>query len=288
METSNLPDSIKTYPDLNMVALKQGKHKELRLWYLLHALDEKGGGRVMKDAAQKALEGIMSYEVFRTTLLDGQGDFWEVRRRKESKGGGELIELRGLPKVAMALEVARLRKDPVLIPLDAFPKMDEFRAFLFGSFFTHSEGKEPNPISRETLKQLSGLSVPTQVKYDKTAGTEVTKNVGVVGPSGGIPPSDMQAEGYYITEVDGQLQLCKRMPNSYSSDLPRAPRGRMKKANQKLAACRNEGRETVTERRYFRDPRSLLRSKNRIRTPYLQTGFFGEVVLWEEQCFDVF
>ncbi len=279
-----LSDSIKTYPDLSFAAIRLRKHRQLRLWYLLYDLDKQGGGRIEKKEAYAALKDVMSYEVFRTTLLSGTGDFWEIRTRHPKRGGGVLIELRGLANVAWALSVDKLRKSPALVPLKAFSKMSEFRAFIYATWFNNEES---NPISRKTLRQLAGISAPTQVEYDKKTSTSVTKNVCVIGPKKGVVPTDMQEGGYYITEVKGQLQLCKRLPNSYFCDLPSASRGRIRKANYLLSARRRVGRDNVFERRYFQDPRSWGKSrKSRANLSYVYAGDFGATRLWEEICLD--
>ena len=278
------PRKIKTYPDLNSASITLRKYKQLRLWYLLQDLDEQGGGRLMKKETQKALKDIMSYEVFRTTLLSGEGTFWEVKTRREVLGGGELIELYGLWRIALELGVYKLRKSPALVPLEAFKNIHEFKVFIYATWFNNEKS---NPISRRTLKKLAGISAPTQVKYDKRAEVQITKNVSVIGPKSGIVPSDMSAMGYYVTEVKGQLQLCKRMPNSYFCYFQSAPRGRMRKANYRLTARGYAARDDVIERRYFESPMGWLKSrKTRADFSYIQAGNFGTTQLWEEMYLD--
>ncbi len=274
----DMPGYVRTYPDINFAVLKWHKHRHLRLWYLLRDLDKSGSGRLMRKKAQKALEPIMSQEVFRVTLIAGEGKFWEVKDRRDAEGGGQLIELYGLAKVALSLGITKLTKSPRLIPLEAFSDLRTFKALIYASWF---DNDDPNPISRATIKDLSGLSIPTQVTYDKLSATQVTKNVAIIGPDLKEVPDNMKEVGYYKTVIKNKEQLCKRLPNSYFCNLPQAPQRSIRRANNRLAASGRGAEDTVFERMYFKELECSSKARNKATFSYVRQGNFGTTRLWK-------
>lgn len=280
-------NEIKTYPDVSQEAMRNKKAKELRVWYLLRRLDEQGGGRVDRTVAQEALSEVMSYETLRRVVNSGKGLFWEIVTCKD---GRRLIELRGLEKVCVALGVRGLRRYPVIIPIEACLNIVEFKAAAFASWFT-TEGS--NPISRKTLKNLFDIASSTQVRYTEKADVETIKHQ---SPTGLIiseyVPSDMRKEGYFSQLIDGQTVLCKKLPNSYFANMQRALSGRTRKVNRSLRARHIVGWDEQRRKRYFRDPKALLRCKYRDEVSYLwirekQIGENERIQLWEEQSWEV-
>ena len=271
-------DKIKTYPELNLQAIKEKLTKELRLWYLLRALDPEGAGRVHKQDAQKDLSEFMSNETFRRTLNSGKGTFWEIRPRKK---GGDWIVLRGVAKVCFELDVLKLSRTPALISTEHCKNMADFRAFIHNGWHTKEDA---NPISRQTMTKLSGAAKSTQVRYDKKTPTKVTKNkvlTGRVSADGKIPEERQEEGHYYTVLIDGKYREVRCLPNSYYTDLEKAPRGRLRHINRELKACVMGQETTIYERRYFRTPKEYLRCKHRYETSYLLTGKYREGCLWD-------
>lgn len=271
-------DKIKTYPELNLQAIKEKLTKELRLWYLLRALDPQGSGRMHKQSAQRDLSAIMSSETFRRTLNSGKDTFWKIRPRKK---GGDWIVLRGVAKVCFELDVLKLSRTPVLTSIEYCKNMADFRAHIHNGWHTK---KDANPISRQTMTKLSGAAKSTQVRYDKKTNAQVTKNkmlTGRVSADGKIP-EERQGEGHYYTVfIDGKFQEVKCLPNSYYVDMEKAPRGRIRHINRELKARVMGRATTIYERRYFRTFKEYRRCKHRRETTYLLTGKYQEGCLWD-------
>lgn len=274
-----LPEHIKTYPELNLAAIKGKQSRQLRLWYLLRALDPRGDGRVHKQEVQKVLSDILSYESFRRALHDGESIFWETRPRADS---GDWIVLRGLPKLCKTFDIFKLSRDPVLIPVQCCKNMAEFRAFIHNSWHTKPDA---NPISRQVMTKLSGAAKSTQVRYDKATDTQSTENRSLTGrsTSNGTIPEEKRKEGYYTLYLDGKFQEVKHLPNSYYADMQTAPRGRIRHTNRELKACLVGQEMDVHERRYFRNPKSFLRCKHRSEPSYYLSGEYEHGNLWEPQ-----
>lgn len=264
-------NDVRTYPELNLRAIKIGKLKELRLWYLLRTSDGKGSGRLFRQEARYG----MSYETLRRTLNSGKGTFWEVKPRKD---GDYWIELRSPAKVCFALGVLKLSRDPVVIPVEHFSSTNQFRIFCHHAW--HAK-EDANPISRTTMTSLSGAAKSTQVRYDKKTNAVVTKNrvlTGRVSADGSIP-QEMYEGGNYILSDGREV---KTLPNSYYVDLKKAPRGRIRHINRELKA-RQMGRETeIYGRRYFQTAKDYSRCKHRHETSYLLAGEYREGHLWEK------
>ena len=266
---NNLPDRIKTHPDLNLAALKMHKHKELRLWYLLRTLTEGGSGKLEKKKAQKVLEGMMQYENFRVLILSGIGVFWGIFTNR--KTGEEVIRLQGVPSVAFALGLEELVDPPIYIPIYAFEKLRRFKAFIYGTCFDN----EGNPLSRATIRKATGLSIPTQVTYGKLAKFKTIKNICFVGPTTQDLTENQKEAGYFVTVSEGGLQTCKRMPNSYSCDLSRAPMGSMKRTNNWLSS---RLRAKSADKECSGKPQRYVTVKSKPR--YLRTTSYEGTQLW--------
>lgn len=268
---------IKTYPELNLAAIKQKQTRQLRLWYLLRALDQpQGGGRLHWRVAQEALADVISYESFRRALRDGEGVFWTVRPRRD---GGQWVVLRGLAKVCWDLDVLKLYRTPTLVPIERCHSMGEFRAFIHNAW--HSQ-ENANPISRQAVNGLSGAAKSTQNRYDKKMDIKTTQNREVTGriSADGRLPEHRKEQGYYTLFLDGHYREVKHLPNSYYVEMPKAPRGRIRQTNRELQS-RLVGREKeVFERRYFRSHKSFRRCKRRSETCFLLTGEYERGMLW--------
>ena len=264
---NNLLEPIRTYPDINLAAIKQHKHKQLRLWYLLHALDVGGSGWLVKREAQKALEGTMRYESFRTLVLSGVGMFWDVIHHR--KLDEDIIKLRNPANVAFSLGLEGLVDLPVYVPIYAFEKLRRFKAFIYGTCFDDKE----NPLSRDIIRKATGLSIPTQVTYGKLAKFKTIRNICFLGLLEQELTEKQKEGGHFVTVSDGILQVCKRMPNSYSCDLSRAPTGSMKRTNEQLSTRLRAG---TTSKEGSKKPQRKVKIKSR----YTRTESYAGTQLW--------
>ncbi|MBK7179529.1 MAG: hypothetical protein IPH82_20520, partial [Chloroflexi bacterium] len=159
-------------------------------WLLLRALDEHGRGwwqrreitAVLTGSATAVLTGETSHpplctpRYLRQLLAQGEGLFW----RQDEAGK---VWLRGQAKVAADLGLRRLRGRAVSLPLDIlYRPIGELRAHLYASFHS-GRGAEAGPISRETLRDLSGASPRTQQTYERRARVRVQPCLAVGEPA---------------------------------------------------------------------------------------------------------
>jgi hypothetical protein len=227
--------------------LRTGLAASGRIWLLLRHLDQEGRGWLALDQVQQQLCDKESFlrvcgrRQLRNLLRQGKDIFWQ---RDKSR-----IWLRSAGRVAIALEVDRLRGRPVAVPLEALlAGMGQVRAHLYATFHSGRPGKQEdspgNPISRATLRTISHVPARTQRVYEQRAGVEVRSNMAV---------------GERLTEVNFQERAWRhgratfpfvdskgkhgpaggryvawRLPNSYQGPHALSPKGRMKKINHQL------------------------------------------------------
>jgi hypothetical protein len=242
---------LKTYPELNTAALRTGHERPLSVWYLLRYLDRTGAGVVREPALRRfvASQELFGRDTLRRALRKGDGAFW-----RRSSG---FVEYRSLFKVATALG-AELHKLPVLLDVDDFGSMGRMRPMYMATWFAD----RPRRMSRAAQAALIGKSAQTTRNYSKRAGLHVRRNsmysqrkVSDFGP-------ELEREGYYRTQVDGQTRLAKRLPNTYHADLECCPFGQVKHYRRE-ASLSTRG---VPERRYFTNTTAALKALHQTDT----------------------
>ena len=241
---------LKSYPELSAAATQRGRDREYRLWLLARFLDPRGSGRVavadlQKLASRERMRGLSPSSVCRL-LQAGDGTFWSVYR-----DGDRVIKLRGLARVCEALGLEKLRSNPVYIELRYARSLRAFRAALFHSPFA---GEKPsNPISRDTLEELTGVKPRTQRSYARALGKRLDVTQNAASTSKKWTPGDDVPEGCFVDYVDGQTRILQRLPNSYHTAFLVAPRGMIRDVNRYLRgnSARNVGAEEQSSKRLF-------------------------------------
>ena len=243
------PKTVAVYPSLLLAMLKQDQETAGRVYLLLRYLDTNGRGWFHIDEIRERLTRkesplkVMGWRRLRQVFRQGESVFWE----RDSKGR---LWLRSALKIALELDCHRLKGKRVDLPLKALlGGIGAVRAHFYASF--HSGRRSDNPISRDTLEDITGLCPRTQRAYDRLAGVKRQQNI-AVGPK----HTEITAKEQYwqrgravFAFVDSQGQrgtknrhyLAWQLPNSYQAPHRQRSKGRQKKINQQLAKLVNHG-----------------------------------------------
>jgi len=241
-------------------------------------LDRVGSGRVLKGNLKAFVkhEHLMSQEILRQRLLEGEDQFWTTK----TVGEKEVITYRCLQRVSKILGVAPTKA--VRIPLSAFSGLANMRAFFYASLFA---GKTP-PISRAAIAKVWGIPKSSQRRYEELAVIKVQRNK----VRREIDPWDgwQVGAGAFIYYHNGKWYWCHDLPNSYQTDLVVVQPGMIRRVRNALWAF-HEGKATI-ERVFFAAPEQALRSKKKARQVYFRDGKPGQqrrfhgALLWNPLC----
>lgn len=257
------PDSrteIRLYPDLALGMLRQEEVTNGRIWLLLRHLDKHGQGWVeTADARQQLTQKgaplfVCGWRNLRFVLAKGEGVFWRVENGR--------IWLRSVAKVAMALQVHRLQKKAILLPVSILTQpVGVVRANFYASF--HSSHHKP--VARATLAEMSQVSPRTQRRYDTQ--TKVVKRPNfAIGAKTTVENQQNRAwqQGqavFCLTDYEGKhgvvgaTYIAWQLPNSYIGPHQQLSCNTKKRINRQLARLLQQGttgngRERI-QKRFF-------------------------------------
>ena len=262
------PDTVKVYPSL-LSALRKAEQVDTgRVWLLLRVIDQRGRGWLNVDQVRDILAGEdhplrvfkggdAGWRRLRQVLNKGAGIFWH----RDNEGR---LWLHSPAKIIAALEAGRLRGQPVYLPVSALlGGIGAVRAHFFASF--HSGRKKNNPITRETLRGVTGVPERTQRVYDKVAGVKSHRNLAI----GDVATKENQEGGAWqrgrasFTFTDwqgkqgpvGREYVAWEMPKTFNPVHPPAPRGNQRRYNRHidLTTERAPGHDEKLTRLYFQD-----------------------------------
>lgn len=165
---------IETYKDLNLAALRQGYSTCLYIYYLLRAYDGQGKGYVDYDKFVQFLkhEGIKREQIY-TALKNPQHTTFFVCKKTIVKGKMiKVLEYRSLEKISAYLNTCPGLS--VYISIPNIRNIKNFNAYIYSTLFRTKKSLEQVSMSRDKIKELTGLSVPTQITYEKITGMTVT------------------------------------------------------------------------------------------------------------------
>lgn len=173
---------------------------------------------------------------FRTLAL-GEGLFWE--RRDEKRGA--TIKIYGLAAVSEYLNTSlRDSKRFYEVPAEKFRTLGQRRTQLWVS--THRpKGVHADPISRQSLEEITGVQERQQRRYDKAGKAKRTPN---------FRPGCEQP----------------RLPNTYHNQQYLGIKGMLPKVRRELKAYLLD--EPFEKQRYFGSIRKLLKSKHKTELAY--------------------
>ncbi|MBK8989827.1 MAG: hypothetical protein IPM39_27830 [Chloroflexi bacterium] len=252
-EIRNPKSKIPLPPALGLALLQQRRVAEGRLWLLLRAYDRDGRGWWARTEVTAVFTDESSPTCFctprylRQLLARGEGLFWW----QDAVGK---VWLRGQAKVAAGLGLRRLSGRMVELPTPILLQpIGDLRAHLYAAFHS-GRGEDAGPISRESLRDLSGASPRAQQGYEKRAGVRVQSCLAVGGAVGGAAASGAALQEYAwqhgratFTFHDrrgrhgrmGQEHLARQLPNRYAG--PHSTGRRSHRLNRRLAGLCQQG-----------------------------------------------
>jgi hypothetical protein len=158
------------YPDLTNASFKLKKSREYTMWLELKALNKTGSGVLPLKETIQDLKEHFNYSQSKTyRLLDsGNGIFFELT-------GHKAIRLFSYKNLAIKFELPKLGRSRILDVKGI--KLNEIRAYVYSAIYkTADYQKDHSPMSRQTIKDLTGLKSQTQRRYEKKAKVKVKQN----------------------------------------------------------------------------------------------------------------
>ena len=239
-----LPDYVRAYPSLLAAARRGGRVPHMRLYLLCKALDPNGSGYVDLDRVQLYYTLKDSpYKAFgprrlRQILAAGAGVFWE---RHTDNG----LWLKSPDKIAAPLDVDHIAGAPVALPV--WPLLDSHKeaAAAFYAAWHAARGDDPNPVSRGTIRRVTGACKSSQIAYEVLADVQARRNIAIVGDA---TKEGMQSAAWrfghvfkfkdHAGKVDrrrrGWVYAAACIPSSYRSPYATLPKGRLRRINTSL------------------------------------------------------
>lgn len=251
---------VKMCVDLNIKAIKTKQNNEIALWYCLRSLDSKHNGELELGEAIEGLKVVFHYSpnTLAKHLNLGEGKLW---RRVIGKYRTRIL-IYGLFAAHRYFDIKRKTDNhPRLIEVSQFNGVLKRDAWLYAIIY-NPEGIEANPISRQTLTELTGLSRTQQRRYEKAAGVKRTPNYAMIadrndkGHIVSVKPDRM-----LVSNKDTQYFVNKRAPNIYHCKASIGVKGML--GNLKLTR-RYKGESYLTGeismmKRWFRSMRQYVR-----------------------------
>lgn len=290
----NTRRKIKVYPSLAIGMLEAGLAAPGRLYWLLRFLDQQGQGWLDVDFVRHRLTSkksdlqLCSWRRLRQLFSQGENIFW-------SRDCGGRIWIAGAALTARNLSVSRLEGCPVEMPVKTLlGGIQAVRAHFYASF--HSCKRSDNPISRQSLRQLTSVPERTQLDYDKAAKVQRQENLAIGEQlSGNNTESRAWKQGqaiFHFLDVKGRQGPAGReyiawhLPNSYQGPHAKRNKGRQKKINQQLVdlvmkGMRGNGSEQV-KKIFWPHGAAAAKAHNQDseKDAYWQNGSSGCNTLW--------
>jgi hypothetical protein len=265
------PFFVRLYPELSVAALRAGLDKELCLWYELRSINVNGSSRLLLNDALAAL--VEHFDYTQSTayrlLKAGKGKFWDIRGSKLSGGfgGRSVVKIEGLFQVAewFNTSVPRLSR-PVEVKVSDFKGSRANKtAWLYASFFK-PEGSKAKPISRDSIKDATGVKRRQQQRYDKVAGNKRVANFALYQNDKGV----LAPLRHLVDGKSRQWLKDRRLGNTYHSRALKASRGMTRRVNAELRhRSLIFGEMSCVPKRFFLSARSLIRSSERDNEAFL-------------------
>jgi len=240
-------DRIKIYPDILLKAARNENSGAVRLWFLAKHLNAGGCGAIPNKA-------LRQYVINDLKVKRGTYDIWLARAlhigiiQRKNKN----LLLAGYTKAAAILGVEHVKR-PIYIPLENLIKKG-WLSWVWAAWLL-SCGFIDKPISRATLRGLSGIPERNQLEYEKKAG--VINHANYAKHRGAETKEDLYRlliiEGRPVFDCEGQT--LERLPNSReieNKQIQAAPKGRTRRVNSQLKDLSINGgrdsKQTITRR----------------------------------------
>lgn len=248
---------IKVYPDIVLKAKANNLQPNgFRLWFIAKAFcGGRGGAIPVKDFRKHLMtaQGVKRATLSRWIRAAKALELISTVKTKK----GDYFELASWTKGAAIAGCERL-DNPKFIALEVLLS-HSWLSYVNASYQVRFGDK---PVSRETIKALTGVPIRTQQYRDKRASVRQVENVTVLGKHQELAESNPEflSEKYDIEEIRTSKktgrqympgvfinratgELCQQLPNSRElpSCITQARRGRTSKVNKELKALSIRG-----------------------------------------------
>jgi len=219
------------YADLDLAAVAQrrdGRDRQLALWYALRARDGTGTGHISRDQVQDAARWL-GWSTWMTALMlrSGEGIFWTV-------AGDGTIYVRSAAKVARALGVRSFRSAFRASLRDLRGPLIVTRARLVLQAIAAL--RDGRPIANATIAKMVGVDVRTVRRWRRLARVRSRENYMLIAPlSPGQAAADFRRCDPALRTVrhKGRRWIARRLPDSFQT--PKlGGRSRLRRANRHL------------------------------------------------------
>lgn len=277
--------SAETIPVYTSIATAITRNKATaagRVWLILHHYFNRNGRQLVSESEivdlicrEESSCRLFGRRQWRNIKHLGQTIFWE-----DANQDGFLL-IHGIRHVTMALDVPRLEKGRVNIPVLHLAKsVKSAKSVLYASF---DVGRKAMPISRAVRQNISGLDRVTQWRHEKQSRLiQTTANYEIICPASEQAASEeaaftFGAAGFIFTDYKGQLgkqgerYFARQMPNCYHThQLESVGDGRRKKFNQQLRTHVNQrgmvSKAATVEQLYYDDASTAQRAIKQDKT----------------------
>ncbi len=291
--TPATPKQIKHYPSLGLHAIQQKTVPHYQVWLSCRLLDGQGQGWLDMKAIRHQLTAPESpYRLFgwrrlRQLLHQGNGRFWTWSQHQNR------LWLYGAAKIGQHLGCSKLTGVPVYLPLSALTQgIGHFKAHLYTAY--HSGRQVNNPISRQTLEQLTAVPERTQRHYEKQTRIKVKPNlaIGAAYSPENIEQQSWQRGGavFKFSDKNGRFgkkaatYLAWQLPNSYIGPHKQAAYGQQRQINHQLTDLVREGAQGNGEnkivRTYFDHGKDAYKAQTTECAVYWPAGDSKNHSLW--------
>lgn len=247
VEPTPEPAQLFHHGDIAIAANRAGQSTHYQLWLALRHLDTDGRGWLSQKAAQDAFcsdQRTNETYLYKKTRLrqlvaEGNGVYWRLDEQNQR------VFYHRESRIADGLGMKRLTGRHVAIgAAQIFTSIQTFRAHCFAAWLAN----HTNPISQETIAQLTGIPPRTQLRYTNAANIQTTANLSI-GPRYTQDAAQECAwqHGNIFKFADfrgkqgpaGRRYVAWHLPTSYSVTATSSSRRRQKRTNNQMADLRH-------------------------------------------------
>jgi len=272
----NSPERVKVYPTLANAFLARDPRNTKRtlaavgrVYFLLRAHDSQGAGKVELVRLRQLITDAtgMTWRNLRGILRQGDDLAWRL--------ADDCLYLFSPAGVALALDAGSLKGRPVYVPAaDLCGGIQQVRAAFYATY--HGGRQAAMPITRQSIRALTGIPERTQQIYDRVSGTVVSTNIASAGELANKENRQRRSwqhgraafkffDHRGVTFRKGAAVVVWRLPNSYNASYQQAPKGRQRKHNRRinLVIRRQQGSDLEIVRKYHPTARIAARCASR-------------------------
>jgi hypothetical protein len=226
------PETLKVHSAVAMALRGTGHAAGYAVWTLARALDTDGRGWVdLAELRAFAARAGMASDRFKRGLRNA--------RNAGLASKGRRLYLAGLLAVGRLYGLEGVGAQPVLVPADSVSSAANWKRALWAAFHAGRTTRKAAPVSRQTLRDLSGVSERTQRRYEadcRLNGRRVvraTPNLCRVSDDPSKQAGLLEYGNYgALRMIDGALY--RQMPNTYQTCLELAARGMARRVSREL------------------------------------------------------